>query len=79
MKNFEEKFHTLLLDKLKINSKELKADVKFIDLGVDSIDMIELIIEFEYNFFITIPDEDADNFITIGDAELYLKTRLNIA
>jgi acyl carrier protein len=77
-KNFTEKFNSLLIDKLNVNEEEIKSEAKFIDLGADSLDMVELIIDFEKIFFITIPDNDAEKIITIGDAEKYLKTRLNI-
>lgn len=75
---FKQTFNTMLIDKLSVSMEELKPEATFKDLGANSLDMLELIMEFEYNFFITIPDEDADNFITIGDAEHYLKTKLNI-
>ena len=75
---FKKTFNTMLIDKISVSMEELKPEATFKDLGANSLDMLELIMEFEYNFFITIPDEDADNFITIGDAEHYLKTKLNI-
>ena len=75
---FKEKFDVLLTENLNISTMELKAETKFVDLGLDSLDMVELIIEFEKKFSITVPDNDADAILTIGDAEKYLKSRLNI-
>lgn len=78
IEDFNEKFNTLLIDNLDVNVEELKTEAKFTDLGADSLDMVELIMDFEKKFFITIPDNDAEKITTIGDAEDYLKTRLNI-
>lgn len=75
---FKEKFNVLLDENLNISTKELKAETKFVDLGLNSLDIVELIIKFERKFSITIPDDDADAILTIGDAEKYLKNRLNI-
>lgn len=77
-KDFKGKFNSLLIDKLNVNEGEIKPEAKFIDLGADSLDMVELIIDFEKEFFITIPDNDAEKLTTIDDAEKYLKIRLNI-
>lgn len=78
MKEFKEKFNAMLIDKLSVRVEELKPEATFKDLGADSLDMVELIFDFEKEFWITIPDEDAFKIITIGDAEEYLKTRLDI-
>ncbi|MFY9308659.1 MAG: acyl carrier protein [Bacteroidia bacterium] len=78
MENFNKKFNDLLIDKLNVTIDELKPEVKFTDLGADSLDMVELTMDFEKTFNITIPDNDVDKIITIGDAETYLKTALNI-
>lgn len=78
MKEFKEKFNALLIDKLNVTEQELKPEAEFTDLGVDSLDMVELIIEFEKEFFITIPDDDIERIVSVGDAEEYLKKKLNI-
>ena len=72
MENFREKFEILLMDKLGVSGKDIRSDAKFSDLGADSLDMIELIVEFEKTFEITIHDEDVEMIITVGDAEDYL-------
>lgn len=76
--DFKTKFNALLIDKLDVNPEELKSEAKFTDLGADSLDMVELIMDFEKAFQLTISDDDIEKIITIGDAEEYLKDRLNI-
>ncbi len=78
MENFERIFYTVLINKLNVDQEELTPDKLFYDLGANSLDMVELIIELERAFSITIPDEDAEKIISIGDAELYLKSKHNI-
>lgn len=78
MENFKDRFNALLIDKLSVDVVELKPAATFKDLGADSLDMVELIMDFEKEFHIVIPDDDAEKIITIGDAEQYLKEKLNI-
>jgi len=75
---FNEKFNALLIDKLNITEQELKSEAKFTDLVADSVDMVDLIFEFEKEFFISIPGSDVEKIKTVGEAEEYLKTRLGI-
>ncbi len=78
MVNFKEQFNALLIDKLNVAVDELKSEAKFTDFGADSLDMVELLMDFEKAFHITIPDDDAEKITTIGDAEKYLKSKINI-
>jgi len=78
MGEFKEKFNVLLIDKLNITEQELKSEAKFTDLGADSLDMVDLIFEFEKEFFISIPGGDVEKIKTVGEAEEYLKIRLGI-
>ena len=78
MENFKEKFNALLTDKLNISLEELKPEAAFFELGANSLDMVELIIDFERAFQITISDDEIEKIITIGDAEDYLKRKLGI-
>lgn len=56
-----------------MEKEELTPDAKFTDnLGADSLDMVELVMEFEKEFKIQIPDDDAEKIITVADAENYL-------
>lgn len=78
MENFKKTFDKLLIDTLGISQEDIKFDVHFTnDLGADSLDLVELTIEFEKAFKITIPDKDVEHLQTIGDAERYLNNKLN--
>ena len=79
MEKFKEKFDKILINTLGINQEDIKPDTYFInDLGVDSLDLVELTMKFEKEFNITIPDIVVEKLLTIGDAEEYLKTTLTI-
>lgn len=78
IEDFKEKFNAPLIDKRNVKLEDLKPEVQFTDLGLNSLDMIEVIIDFEKNFNITIPDDDIEKLLTVGDAEKYLITRVNI-
>lgn len=75
---FKEKFNAMLIDILNITEPELIPEAKFTELGADSLDMVDLIFEFEKEFFISIPDGDVEKIKTVGEAEEYLKIRLGI-
>lgn len=68
------KIKELVADQLGIDEDEISTDSSFIDdLGADSLDVVELIMAFEEEFDIEIPDEDAEKIITINDALEYIK------
>ena len=73
-----DKVKQIVVDKLGVPPEEVKEDASFItDLGADSLDTVELIMEFEKAFNITIPDEDAgDKIATVGDAIKYIEEKL---
>jgi acyl carrier protein len=76
MKNTTETITEILVDKLGISSTEVTPDANFIkDLGIDSLDYAELVMEFEQVFDIKIPDTDAENFKTIKDAVGYIDSK----
>ena len=78
MENFKERFDKLLIDKLGVSQEDIKPEAKFTDdLGADSLDMVELIMEFESEFKVTIPDDDTEEILTVRDAENYLRNKLN--
>ena len=80
MENFKERFEKLLIDKLGVSQEDIKPEAKFTDdLGADSLDMVELIMEFESEFKVTIPDDDTEEILTVKNAEEYLKNKLNIS
>ena len=63
-----------IVDKLGIEESEITDSASFTnDLGADSLDTVELIMEFEKEFNVSIPDEEAEKIQTVGDAVTYLK------
>ena len=74
MENLENKIKEIIIDKLGIEEAEITESASFTnDLGADSLDTVELIMEFEKEFNVSIPDEDAEKIGTVGDAISYLK------
>jgi acyl carrier protein len=72
----EAKVKSIIVDKLGVDESEVVADANFTnDLGADSLDTVELIMEFEKEFDISIPDEDAENIATVGDAIKYIQDK----
>ena len=73
MADLQAKVKELIAEKLGVEEAEVVADASFTnDLGADSLDTVELIMEFEKEFDVTIPDEDAEKISTVGDAVSYL-------
>ena len=67
------KIRSIIVDKLGVDEDSITDESSFTnDLGADSLDTVELIMEFEKEFDLTIPDEDAENIGTVGDAISYL-------
>lgn len=74
MENLDNKIKEIIIDKLGIEESEITESASFTnDLGADSLDTVELIMEFEKEFNVSIPDEDAEKIGTVGDAISYLK------
>ena len=77
MENIEEKVKEIIADRLGVDPDEVTPDASFIeDLGADSLDTVELVMALEEEFGIEIPDEDAENIKTVGDAIEYIKNHL---
>jgi len=69
----ESRVNTVIAEKLGVDKEKVINDAKFIeDLGADSLDTVELIMAFEDEFKIEIPDEDAEKMKTVGDVSKYL-------
>lgn len=65
----------IITDKLGLSADQVTPEASFtVDLGADSLDTVELIMEFEKEFDIAIPDEDAQNIKTVGDAINYIES-----
>lgn len=76
MSQILEKVTEIVVDKLNCNADEVTMEANFIsDLGADSLDTVELIMEFEKKFEIQIPDQDAQNIKTVGDAVAYIESK----
>ena len=74
MENLANKIKEIIVDKLGIEESEITDSASFTnDLGADSLDTVELIMEFEKEFNVSIPDEEAEKIQTVGDAVAYLK------
>lgn len=73
MANVESKVIDIIVEKLGVDKSQVTPEASFTnDLGADSLDTVELIMEFEKAFSVTIPDEDAEKIGTVGDAVKYL-------
>ena len=77
MSEHYEKVKEIIIDKLGVDEKKITMDAKFIDdLGADSLDTVELIMQFEEEFSIEIPDEEAENLISVGQAVEYISKKI---
>ena len=73
----QEKIRQVIADQLGVKIQEVTDTAKFVDdLGADSLDIVELIMELEDKFLIAIPDDEADKLITVGDAIKYIEKRI---
>ena len=76
--NIAEKVTEILVDKLGIAESEVTPDANFIkDLGIDSLDYAEIVMEFEQTFDIRIPDTDAEKLQTMKEAVNYIEAQLS--
>ncbi len=74
MSDIANKVKSIIVDKLGVDEKEVTPAASFTnDLGADSLDTVELIMEFEKEFNIAIPDEQAEKIGTVGDAISYIE------
>jgi acyl carrier protein len=70
------KVKSIIVEKLGVDEADVTEGANFTnDLGADSLDTVELIMEFEKEFDLSIPDEDAENIATVGDAVKYLSEK----
>ena len=77
MMTVEEKVREIIAEQLQIDIEEVKPEASFIDdLGADSLDTVELVMAFEEEFDIEIPDEDAEKIRTVQDAINYIKSKV---
>lgn len=73
MADVEAKVKEIIMNKLGVEASQVTPEASFTnDLGADSLDTVELVMEFEKTFNLQIPDEDAEKISTVGDAIRYL-------
>ena len=69
-----DKVKDVIVEQLNVEEDDVNEDASFIDdLGADSLDIVELVMALEEQFSISIPDEEAENIKTVGDAVEYIK------
>ena len=74
MSEVAERVKAIIVDKLSVEETEVTNEASFTnDLGADSLDTVELIMEFEKEFGISIPDDQAEKITTVGDAIAYIE------
>jgi acyl carrier protein len=74
MSDLATRINAIIVDKLGVDESEVTPEASFTnDLGADSLDTVELIMEFEKEFNIAIPDDQAENIGTVGDAIAYIE------
>ncbi len=72
------KVKEIIVNKLGVDEGQITPEASFTnDLGADSLDTVELVMEFEKAFNIQIPDEDAEKIATVGDAVKYLSAKVS--
>jgi acyl carrier protein len=77
MESVHQKVSKMLIEKLNIEASQITPNANFIkDLGIDSLDYIELIMEFEQEFNIRIPDTEGEQIKTVGQAVTYIENKL---
>jgi acyl carrier protein len=74
----EDKVKEIIVDQLGVDESEVVESAHFIeDLGADSLDTVELVMAFEEEFDVEIPDEDAEKITTVGSAVKYLSDKVS--
>ena len=75
VQEIEQKVKEIIVEQLGVKSPDVADDASFVDdLGADSLDTVELVMKFEEDFDIEIPDEDAEKIQTVQDAINYIQT-----
>lgn len=76
--SIEERVINIVCEQMGASKDKIQKTTSFInDLGADSLDTVELVMEFEDEFDINIPDEDAEKIQTVGDAVSYIEKRMS--
>ena len=73
-----DKVKSIIVEQLGVDEEEVTADASFVDdLGADSLDTVELVMAFEEEFSVEVPDEDAEKLQTVGDVVKYIEEKSN--
>lgn len=77
MSDYAHKVKEIIIEKLGVDAEKVTDDASFVeDLGADSLDTVELVMDFEEEFDLEIPDEEAEKLTTVGSAIKYLEEKL---
>ena len=75
-KSIEEKVKDIIIEQLGVNAEQVTPNASFIeDLGADSLDTVELVMAFEEEFSVEVPDEDAEKLQSVGDVIKYIEEK----
>ena len=75
-KSIEEKVKDIIVEQLGVNPEQVTQEASFIeDLGADSLDIVELVMAFEEEFGVEVPDEDAEKLQKVGDVIKYIEEK----
>ena len=76
-KSIEDRVKDIIVDQLGVNADQVNPEAKFIeDLGADSLDTVELVMAFEEEFEIEVPDEEAEKLTSVADVNAYVNKAL---
>ena len=75
-KNTDQKIKDIIVEQLSVNAEQVTTEAKFIeDLGADSLDIVELVMAFEEEFGVEVPDSDAEKLLSVGDVVKYIEDK----
>ena len=75
-KSIEQKVKDIIVEQLSVNAEQVTPEAKFIeDLGADSLDIVELVMAFDDEFGVEVPDSDAEKLLTVGDVVKYIEDK----
>jgi len=75
-KTIDLKVKDIIVEQLSVNAEQVTPEAKFIeDLGADSLDIVELVMAFEEEFGVEVPDSDAEKLLTVGDVVKYIEDK----
>lgn len=77
-KSIEQKVKEIIVEQLSVNPEQVTSEARFIeDLGADSLDVVEIVMAFEEEFGVEVPDEDAEKLLTVGEVVKYIEDKVN--